>query len=435
MDQGGEIPRRSFLKAAVAIGGAAALSACLGREDVSVPTGSTAWDAYPARQHAWNAVLPRDDAGNVLAPRHRLLLFVNLDRSGPPRARDRERVERAIRGVETAYERSGRGLLLTLSYSPSYFRRFDAGSPAGVALPAPEPLAPFEDPALDAPDGVVHLASNTAQVVLGAEQALRGEVDTLNGVEQPDAALTDVVSIAERRPGFVGAGLPAAEAREAADLPGEAVPEEAPMLMGFKSDFAGSQPSEDRVTIQSGPFAGGTTQHVSKLRLDLDQWYTQDDRWQREAKMFCPFHAENDAIVGAGENLGQQSGVDACEGAESAAQSTGVVGHSQKAARARDEDGTPRILRRDFNATAEDTATLHFVSLQRRIEAFVETRTAMNGTELAAETALGQRTNNGILQYVRTMRRGNYLVPPRRLRALPPAQPTDATRKIRDAPT
>lgn len=424
MEPGGDIPRRAFLKSAVAIGGAAAFSACLGREDVSVPTGSTEWGAYPRRQHAWNEVLPRDDAGNVLAPRHRVLLYMNYDSVGPPTSQDRKLVEQALRGVEAAYERSGTGLLLTLSYSPSYFDRFESSSPNGVTLPDPEALAPFEDPAFDTPDAVLHLASNTAQVVLGAEEALRGEVESLNGVEQPDTALTDVLSIAERRPGFVGSGLPAEHAEDIEDLPADAVPDDAPMLMGFKSDFSETQPSEDRVTIDAGPFAGGTTQHVSKLRLDLDQWYTQDDRWQREAKMFCPYHAENDVVKGAGDNLGDSNGVGECEPTDKTAREMGVVGHAQKNARVRDDDGSPLLLRRDFDSTDGGRAGVHFLSLQRRISDFVDTKEAMNGTDISEKSAVGQRNNNGILQYIRTERRGNYLVPPRGLRALPPVYPT-----------
>ena len=44
------------------------------------------------------------------------------------------------------------------------------------------------------------------------------------------------------------------------------------------------------------------------------------------------------------------------------------------------------------------------------------------GTGLAGG-AVGQRTNNGILQYLTVERRGNYLVPPRRHRALPSPHP------------
>ncbi|MFB6196183.1 MAG: Tat pathway signal protein, partial [Haloplanus sp.] len=328
------LPRRAFLKSAVAIGGTAALGACLERESVDVPTGPADVSGYPRRQHAWNDALPRDDHGNVVPPRHRVLLYLDYRADGRPADADREAVEAALRGVERAYERSGDGLLLTTSYSPAYFERFEASLPDAVDLPDPEPLAPFEDPELDRPDAVIHLASNHAQVVLGAEEALRGRTATLNGVDQPDAAVTDAFEVADRRTGFIGDGLPAKHA-DVEGVPTEKVPEDAPLFMGFKSGFAKNQPSEDRVTIQSGPFAGGTTQHISKLHLDLDQWYTQDDRWQREAKMFCPYHAENDLIEDAGDNLGDSSKIDECGETMETAREMGVVGHSQKSARAR----------------------------------------------------------------------------------------------------
>ncbi|MFB6195571.1 MAG: Tat pathway signal protein, partial [Haloplanus sp.] len=106
------------------------------------------------------------------------------------------------------------------------------------------------------------------------------------------------------------------------------------------------------------------------------------------------------------------------------AREMGVVGHSQKSARARDDDDSPLILRRDFDSTDGDAAGLHFLALQRQIADFVDTRKAMNGTDVAERSAVGQRNNNGILQYIRTQRRGNFLVPPRSLRSLPPARPT-----------
>jgi hypothetical protein len=424
------IPRREFLKSAVAIGGAAAFSACLGREDVDVPTGPDDLSSYPQRQHAWNEALPRDDHGNVVAPSHRVLLYLNYRRDGPPNEDDRDQVETALRGIEHAYERSGGGLLLTVSYSPAYFDRFDESLPEDVDLPDPEALAPFEEPEFDTPDAVVHLASNTAQVVLGAEEALKGNKSTLNGVDQPDATLTDVFSIADRRTGFIGDGLPAENADDAEGVPADKVPEDAPLFMGFKSGFKKNQASEDRVTIQSGPFAGGTTQHISKLQLNLNQWYNQDDRWQREAKMFCPYHAENDVIEGAGDNLGTSSKIDDCQPTDETAREMGVVGHSQKSARARDDDDSPLILRRDFDSTDGETASLHFLALQRRITDFVDTREAMNGTDVTEQSAVGQRNNNGILQYIRTERRGNFLVPPRSLRSLPPARPVENAQEV-----
>jgi len=427
-----KIPRRAFLKSAVAIGGTAALSACLEREQADVPTGPDDLSSYPERQHAWNESLPTDDHGNVVAPRHRVLLYLNYAQSGPPTDADRRSVETALRGVEHAYERSGDGLLLTMSYSPSYFERFDKALPESVSLPAPKALSSFEDPHLDTPDAVVHLASNHAQVVLGAQEALKGNKSALNGVEQPDAALTDAFEVVDRRTGFIGDGLPAEKADEADGVPADKVPEDAPLFMGFKSGFKKNQASEDSVTIQSGPFAEGTTQHISKLDLNLNQWYNQDDRWQREAKMFCPHHAENDVVEGAGDNLGTSSNVDQCGNPVETARETGVVGHSQKTAEARKDD-QPLILRRDFDSTGDGEASVHFLALQRSISDFVGTREAMNGTDIAENSAVGQRNNNGILQYIRTERRGNYLVPPRSLRALPPASPTTETEEVTHA--
>ena len=227
----------------------------------------------------------------------------------------------------------------------------------------------------------------------------------------------------------MGDGLPAKNADEAEGVPADKVPEDAPLFMGFKSGFEKNQASEDRVTIQTGPFAGGATQHISKLQLNLNQWYNQDDRWQREAKMFCPYHAENEVIEGTGDNLGTSSKINDCKPIDETAREMGVVGHSQKSADAREND-QPIILRRDFNSTDGGRAGLHFLALQRGIGDFVKTREAMNGTDVSGRSAVGQRNNNGILQYIRTERRGNYLLPPRSLRSLPSANPADDATEV-----
>ncbi|NHX35559.1 MULTISPECIES: DUF7405 family protein [Halolamina] len=417
------IDRRAFVKSAVAIGGAAALSACLNRgADVDVPRGPETPSAeFPERQHAWNAALPTTDAGNNHHPRHRVLLALDYG-DGTPADDERETVEAALAGVERAYERSAAGLLLTVSYSPSYFDRFDDDLPGSVDLPEPRALSAFEDPDADDADAIVHLASDHGEVVMGAEEALKGDLDELNGVAQPDAALTDVFSVRERRTGFIGDGLPA-ENQDVSGVPDDGpVPEDAPLYMGFESAFKGNQPTEDRVTIRDGPFAGGTTQQLSTLTLNLTQWYEQDTREQRVSKMFCPHHAENELVEDAGENLGTDPRMDDCGEPIETARNEGVVGHSQKMVDVREND-KPIILRRDFDSTDGDRAGVHFLSLQRTISDFVTTREAMNGEEIDSDSAVGQRTNNGILQYINTVRRGNFLVPPRSLRALPPANP------------
>ncbi|WP_135854216.1 DUF7405 family protein [Halorussus salinus] len=425
---GGErgISRRDFAKAAVAIGGASALSACLSRgDDLDVATGPDDLSTLPARQHAWDGFLARDDHGNVKAPRHRVLLLLNYAGEGAPSDADRRTAESAFRSLERAYERGGKGLLFTVGYSPSYFDRFDADLPDSVDLQEPKALASFEDPKLDRQDAVVHLASDHAEVVLAAEEALLGNSDKANGVEM-EADLSGVFQKADRRTGFIGEGLPA-DHQDVDGIPdSEPVDEESPLYMGFKSGFQKNQASEDRVTIREGPFSGGTTSQVSKIRLNLDQWYGQDSRYQRVGKMFCPVHAEEGLVEGAGDNLGDSSKMEAtgCPAhAEDHARTKGMVGHSQKTARARDDDDSPLMIRRDFDSTDDGKAGLHFVSLQRTISDFVDTRDAMNGEDLAERSAVGQMNNNGILQYMDVVRRGNFLLPPRAKRALPTPNP------------
>ena len=416
------ISRREFAKSAVAIGGASALAACLDRGGGAVPEGTDDPADLPERQHAWDDALATDDAGNPRMANHHVLLLLDYAGEGAPSDADRTQVEDALTTLERAYEWSNEGLLFTLAYSPAYFDRFESG-PAGVDLPAPEALAPFEDPEPDTPDALLHLASDDERVVLEAEEALKGSRETANDVEMA-ASFEGVFEEVDRRTGFVGTGLPAKN-QDVDGIPdSEPVSEDAPLFMGFKSGFKGNQATEDRVTIGEGPFAGGSTEHLSFIRLQLQQWYEQDSRDQRVSKMFCPAHAAEGKVEGTGENLGTDSAIDECpEDVVESSRREGVVGHSQKLARARDGEDSPRILRRDFDSTDGGEAGVHFLSLQGSIADFVETRQAMNGTDVSENSAVGQRVNNGILQYMRVERRGNYLLPPRSLRALPPADP------------
>ncbi len=407
------LTRRDFCRSAVAIGGAAALSACIEREP-EVPRGTTSPEDLPRRQHAWNDHLSTDEHGNVELPRHHLLLQYDLvdDVAGDAPGQ----VERALRTLERAYEWSNRGLIFTVGYSHGYFDAVGVDSP----VPEPEPLASFEDPDLDGYDAVVHLASDNSAALLEAEQVLEGERDEANGVEVDgsfDSAFTQV----ERRTGFIGSGLPA-DNQDVSGVPeGEPVSDESPLYMGFKSGFRDNQASEDSVTISEERFEGGTTMHVSSMSIDLVQWYEQDSRYQREAKMFCPAHAEEGRVEGVGDDLGDQPMTDDCKGEEAVrehARTYGTVGHSEKMTRVR-EDDEPLMIRRDFNSIDGDEAGLHFVAVQESIEDFVDTREAMNAADIASETAVGARTNNGILQYLDLRSRANYVVPPRPQRALP----------------
>ena len=421
---GADASRRDVLKAAVAAGGVSALSACLdvAEEDDPVPTGPDDLSALPERQHAWNDRVRTDDHGNTLLPRHQILLYLSLPESGPPDRADREAVETVLRTLERAYERSHDGLLVSIAYSPRYFGRYEASLPASIDLPEPRGLSPFESPTLDRQDALLHLASDRAAVVLAAEAALTGAEASVNG-ERMAETLTDTLEVTDRRTGFVGAGMPAERQDGLAGIPdSNPVPEESPLFMGFIAGFRQNQATEEYVTLASGPFAGGTTKHVSNLRMRLDDWYGEQTYDERVGELFSPAHADQGLVEGVGANLGDDNGVtpEIIDSLRDHARESARVGHAQKAARAnRDDEGRVRTLRRHFESTDDDEASLHFPSLQREISTFEAVREAMNGTDLTDEPAIRQRVNNGILEYVFVKRRGNFLVPPRSGRALP----------------
>lgn len=402
--------RRQILRLGVAVGGVTALSAALSITSGGAPRGDRS--SRPARQHEWNPALPTDTDGTIRPPEHHILLGLNLITE--PSTDTAATLETALSRLEEAYAYDSDGLLFAIGYGPSYFEHADIESP----IPETLPLTELDSPSYDGMDAVIHLASNSASVVLEAEASL------FDGASPNGLDPVSVTSIFERSPnrrsGFVGPGLPSAY-DEKAGVP-DMIPEESPFLMGFRSGFAGSQASEERVTIDSGPFSGGTTLHIESSTFNLRQWYEQDTHDQRVAKLFSPRHAE-EGIGTIGESLGTDPGTHAeAENSLMDARTNGIVGHAQKAARGRDEDGSPVLLRRDINTFDAGQPGLHFVSYQRSLDDFVRVREAMTGTDLTG-SGVGQRLNNGILQYLHVLSRGNYLVPPRDKRALPPYSP------------
>ncbi|MFB6218392.1 MAG: hypothetical protein ABEH77_04295 [Halobacteriaceae archaeon] len=417
------LDRRDFVKAALAIGGSSALSACMERQG-PLEVGSGDPGSVPRRQFAWNQYIPRDAHGNTVLPNHQLMLFFEYVGDGPTDS-EREQVERALRSVERAYPWGNGGgnpysaegatvdgVLFTLGWSPTYFERTSGELPP-VDLPHPETTleAIGGDPAVaDTHDAAMVLMSDNVPVLLSVEQALRGNLGEMNGVPVADS-FDGVLAVSERRTGVKGVGLPRQE------LDDEDIPKGSPSAMGWKSGFAGNQATEDAVTIQEGPFAGGATQHVSELELDLDRWYDNGESEQVDL-MFSPDHT-TEQVGDVGEFLAADSGVTreiADEATEDARQEN-RVGHTQKAARARDDAFEPRILRRSEGVSTSHDGALNFTSIQRGIEAFVDVRKQMNESYDVPDE------HNGIVDYLTTHARGNYLVPPRELRALPPARP------------
>lgn len=434
MDHGSSrgLDRREFVKAAVAIGGTGALGACLdaerstpesgsgGTETPAFPTGTDDGDSLPTGQHRWNDYLVNTASGTFAQTQHQLLLGLTYEGSVPPTEAERTQVEEALGTLERAFQWGtgdatsagiNNGLLFTMGYAQNYFDKLGASvdelTPPEDVLEAvggdPEKAAEF--------DALLLLAADFGSILLSAEEAIVGDADTVNGVSV-DATFDDVFSVAERRTGFVGKGIPAEE------LDNDDIPDEAPLSMGFRSAFADALPSEDRVTIQEGYFEGGTTQAVSRLKIDLEGWYEGDDD-NRRKKMFSPTHTEEE-VGKTGQRLGQSSNItkEHVDNIEEHAGEHGVVGHSAKTAKARDENFNPIILRRSEGVATDETGgnAFNFTSVQRTVEDFIETRKAMNIDEHDADVP---DEEHGIVSFLETVSRGTYLLPPREKRALP----------------
>jgi len=402
--------RRGLLGRLAALSGAVGLSGCARlfarrAESLSTDLPPNPHD-LPARQHAWNDYLRTDAHGNHLSPRHHRVLLLDLDAEPSPEAA--RTAERAMRTLEAAYDWGPDGLLHLLAWGSAYFDRLDRLQQAPVRHP--QVLSRTDDPDLLAFDAALVLASDVPSHPSAVEAAAFGGRSTLNGVAVEDR-LGDVFSVAARRTGFIGEGLPAAHA-DAEGVPGDAVPDDAPMFTGFFSGRRGTQATEDRVTVREGRYAGGTTMHLSHLRESLDGWWNGLDDRGRVARMFSPEFSPEDVAD-------FDDDVPFSDAAAEHASEYGVVGHIEKVQRAR-EGGRPVILRRDFNTVDGGEAGVHFLALQRSLADFETTRKAMNGWYLRDDhDAVTDRAHNGLLNFITVASRANFYVPPRDRRAFP----------------
>lgn len=363
-------------------------------------------DELPSRQFAQAEYLPTDTAGNDLQARYRRLLF--LDLNVEPSAEAARTVERGMRTIEAAYDWRPEGLFHVLGWGTAYFRRLSKLSTSPISKP--QVLSRTDNPTLLEFDAVLVLESDVPSQLTAVENAMFGSAATLGG-ESVENPLGDVFSIAEVRTGFLGEGLPARHA-DVEGIPDNALSEDDPTFMGFFSDRQGTQASEDFVTIDSGPFAGGSTLHVSHLTQSLDTWWEGMDDADRVSRMFSPEFDPADIPDFV-------SNVPFSDAVRDHAREFDVVGHHEKVAQVRRE-GKPIILRRDFNTTDGDHAGVHFLSFQRKLKHFRATRRAMNGWYVRDDSqAITDRENNGILNFIDVQSRANFYVPPRDRRAFP----------------
>jgi hypothetical protein len=406
------LTRRRFLvgAAGVAAGGAAIgvavdRSSSGGKSPPRVALGPEP-AGLPVRQHAWGDYVARDSDGNPIAPRFDRLLY--FDVNGSPTPNHARVLEAALRTLERRFRWSHSGLLFTAGWGPSYFERV-----LGVASPLPRAkgLSDFELPSIDDYHLCLHFACDDEDRLASIEGALlHGEgLAGASGQLQVSSALT----WRETRTGFTGTGLPAARQHTGGIPSGNPVPKDSPLFMGFKSGLKKNQATEDGVTIDDGPFAGGTTMQNSYMRLRLGSWYGELSERERVARMYAPqvtpadVHRFTTDAESDPSRLGE------------AISHYGVIGHAQTSARAR-RNGKPLIIRRDFDTTDGGQAGVHFVSVQRTIEDFITTRNAMNSTSAQLQNPdITDTVNNGINAFIFVLKRANYILPPRPQRSFP----------------
>lgn len=405
--------RRDLLERLSGLAGVVGLAGCStpleGGTGISTPDlpPNPRRDQLPERQHVWNEYLATNAKGNDLLPRHYRILLLDLEVE--PTTEAARTVELAMRTLEAAYDYAPDGLFHMLAWGSGYFDRL--GRLGSSPIEHPSVLSRTDEPDLLSFDAALVLASDVPSTLSAVESAMFDSRDELAG-ESVTHRLGDVFSRRVRRTGFTGEGL-AAEHADAEGVPRD-IPADSPNFMGFFSNVRGSQAGEDRVTIQRGPYEGGTTMHLSHLEQSLDSWWGMDEI-DRIVRMFSPeFDADSVEAI--------DTEIPFADAVTEHAREQKVVGHWEKVRRAR-EDDEPIILRRDFNTVDEGQAGVHFLSLQRDLDDFAATRDAMNGWWLREDHEspgnVNDRENNGILDFISVRSRANFYVPPRSGRAFP----------------
>lgn len=351
----------------------------------------------PRGQHQWEHTFGQDELGRPIPPRHHALLLLEVVGSvDAAAARD---LEAALSELESRYAFGADGLLNTIGWGSRWFDRHTEH----VGLVAqPARMSRWEDPVIDTPDAILHLASDHVDVLEGARDLLFGQ----GGFSQGDR-----LKVIEVRTGFVGVGIPEEK------LPDLGIPRGSPLLLGFHSIHRGNQAPESSITIHDGPLAGGTTAHVSRIELAVERWHALE-RDEQAALLYAPTVTAHQA-----ERFTDDAPSD-YHAYEQTVREHGIVGHAQAAARARVAN-VPVINRRDFATVDDGRPGTHFVSLQRELRDFNNTRAIMNAADGPAyHRAVGARRRNGINAFFDVTHRANFGIPARSERAYPHSRAT-----------
>jgi hypothetical protein len=407
---------------------------------------------YPSGQYQiaeYGVRVQPDAASGVIVeipPVWNLVITATLTRS--PGSGEQQRLENALRAVESAYPYSPSGVFMLVAYGLPYFRKYIAPAMFAAHLPrmADAKAAPVLEDAVRFPsdppslvleenDILFHLRSDVLAHLQDVQRALFHKSGTFAGRQAADADMSDLFRVTSVRTGFVGAGLPQRMARQARLRFADKIPSSAPLFMGFTSSQQSGQAREVAVSFDGKPdpllrplttarpneyFAGGTALHISHLTEDLESWYELSYD-ERVARMF-----HLNAVSTPGRVSIQTAWLNP-NTTQLDAEQHRVIGHNEAVQRgSRTPEGQAIQLRVDFNTMddmddmdgAGPTPGVHFLSFSAGSQIFHESRMGMEAADVVSKHPVPVHAN-GINAFIRATRRQNFLVPPRRHRAFP----------------
>jgi len=435
--------------------------------------------APPLEQHVVPGLrITTDNGVEIVVPPlyHEIVTARLTPEAGRSLSAAQDELRLALHEIEEGHVVGPSGLLVTVAWGTSYFRRHLPRLRDGRRFPDYLPVDHEASRRLrrrvPALVGAIRFPSDPETTVLERNDLVvlirsdvRSHVTTAR--ERLLARMHGIVEPTSFRSGFVGAGLPKRFAT-AAGVPGaDAIPDDAQLFLGFTStqrSALGPTRIANFETLRGvtdqwpgGYFRHGTVMHLSHVFEDLDAWYADRDYLFRVWAAFRPgltppegtqTLAENDSVV--------QTEADVIEGFAN----QGIVGHSaslQPVSRLSSETvdnygeryaaGTALVQRADFNTLenpfgwtadkradgweAGPAAGLHFVSFTATASIFERVRSAMDGHYPNGETIRGgaqgavlasRDPELGFNSILRTTHRQNFLVPPRARRSFPLAE-------------
>jgi hypothetical protein len=451
------ISRRRFIQAGMAAATVAAL-------------GELAWS--PIRVGAATKPLPdiQFDIGNFITPAQAIdgVMFrfapvytcaATYRLAHQPTPTQQGQLRRTLSSIESKYPFSPAGVFLTVGYGLPYFARFrEVASRHMPRLRGNNSRWALEE-AVASPTDVHH--SNPAIKKQTFNVALRIESNDLVIVLRSDSmdVITDCLQelgdlswlhSTSTRMIFTQPGLPRKLADERGLAFASSINPDSPMWMGFADQqvsgagpapivtFVGNSSARLTTARPGDYFDNGSILHLAHDIEDLAQFYKDPDEPYTERCQYMfrsnpmPAAGEADQYTDGGgpaflENV-YQGPNDALHNAKGVATLNGEhrMGHLcalQRSSRA--PDGTPMHIRADgpgFDSMdvpdGSEQPKLQFLAYVPTADFFARMRKNQASLDLVAENKV-EPDDNGLERFITATRRQNFLIPPRRHRALP----------------